>query len=118
MRIKSYDDLVSYVRDNEDLVCIEMGALRDAHGAGKLGTNVVYNIKQRLESFGLDSFPNELPTDQWKMVMIFRKSSTASDIINAVRSTSQDGVKIVKQFAGRNSDIVDKFRRIQEIVNE
>jgi hypothetical protein len=49
MKISNYEQLAEAVEKNRGVLTFQMGKLRDIHGAGKLGVNVIENIHDELD---------------------------------------------------------------------
>ena len=117
MLIDSYDSLKFDVERSGGVKCYNMKTLREAHGAGKLGTSVIVNISARLLENGMAHFPNELSLNQWEDVRVYIKASQAGAIIEAVKDVTPTGDIAIKSFAdvpGRTRTI----ERIKELVSE
>lgn len=81
MKFKNLDQVRSAVESNDGILSIEMGELRDAYGAGKLGVNVVSSISHELLAQGIKHWPPELPVKQWERVRLFKANTNLANII-------------------------------------
>lgn len=98
------------------VMTVDMGTLRDIHGAGKLGVHVVKNISEELELHGLGHYPEELPQDQWQNARIFRAGTPVAKVIRAVMSPDEKGDKILRDLGGGEAS--DVLKKIRELVCE
>ena len=116
MDITTYDDLSQHVDAEEGILLMSMGDLRDVHGAGKLGSNVVAGIADKLASVGLGHSPASLPTSQWGRALIYRKGSPLARLIEAINEPSDKSIEVLKEVGTRSSEASDTLRRIRELV--
>lgn len=115
-QIKNYDELRAAVDGNGGVIVETMGTLRDVHGAGKLGVNVVNNIKSKLDSMGIGSSPPELPTEQWKMIILYRKGSVIAKIVESITDINPNTPDILKEFSTNNAGAIETINKIKEII--
>jgi hypothetical protein len=116
MSIDSYETLAQQVDQNAGILTVQMGLLRDVHGAGKLGSIVVNSIHDRLESLGLGHTPAELPTYQEQRAIIYRKGSPVARLIEAVNTISERSDQILRQFASKDNKTNEIVQKIRELV--
>ena len=116
MNFTSYEELAQAVDQNGGLVVADMGRLRDAHGAGKLGSMVVYAIHEQLESHGLGHAPAELPTFQNERAIVYRKGTPVGRVIDAVTRIGDRSETILKEAVGKNSQSNALLQKIRELV--
>lgn len=114
MDFKSYDELDKLVKSNGNVISCFMAALRDAHGAGKLGINVVSSISEALDHRGLGHFPKNLPVNQWDKVRVYKKGTNVATLLSAALSVGEDDDAKIREFA--NNTAVDEIKRIRQIV--
>jgi hypothetical protein len=111
-----YGALLDEVKQNGGVVTVNMGRLRDVHGAGKLGNIVVESIAEQLKGVGLGHVPTALPTSQWMPVIVYRNGTPVARLIGAVNKVEEGSADIIRQFAntGKNADsaIVRKIREL------
>lgn len=109
----TYDELRQEVEDSGGVKTVDMGTLRDAHGAGKLGSTVRANITKELRSRGMNHSSGDLPSYQHEMVRIWLMGSPAGDLIEAVLNETQDADQIIRDAVETNaSDTLDKVREL------
>jgi hypothetical protein len=111
----NYDQLREKVRENNGVLTVKMGTLRDAHGAGKLGVNVRANITKELRSRGLShAHGDELPAYQEDPVRIWLMGTPAGDLIEAVHNESADSDSAIRSAV--ESDAADVLAKVRELV--
>jgi len=114
MAFKTYDDLIEIIDAGQGVTTCLMQELRNAHGAGKLGVNVVANISEALDHRGLSHFPNPLPANQLDKARIFKRGTPVGEVIRAVLTvddTKSDDV--LRNIAGNTgNDIIKKIREL------
>jgi hypothetical protein len=115
-KLNNYDELIEWLDENDGVITCEMGSLRDAHGAGKLGVNVVTNIKEELEGRGLGYIPRELSQSQTDLVRVYKKSSSVGKIIDAVNNVDDRSDKFLRSLSKRESEKI--LKKIRELVCE
>ena len=111
-----YDELNQLVKDNGDVLSVTMFALRNAHGADRLGSIVRDNISKKLKGFGLSHYPPELPASQSDHAVIFRLGTPVSGLIRAVIKPSPDTDDLIRNAVESNEkNTLDKIRELLEI---
>ena len=101
-------------RDNGNLLTVEMGDLRDIHGAGRLGIHVRSSIHRALENAGLGHYPIDLPDYQSGQVRVYRLGSDIADLIAAVTTPSSENDDALRSVSG--GEAAEMIRRIKELV--
>jgi hypothetical protein len=114
-RAERYEELLGEVKQNGGVLNVDMGRLRDVHGAGKLGNIVVQAISEELDGQGLSHTPKELPTLQWKQVIIYRNGTPVSRLINAILNVEEGSSDVIRQFTTKNDDAAT-IKKIRELV--
>jgi|HubBroStandDraft_3_1064219.scaffolds.fasta_scaffold247176_1 hypothetical protein len=117
-KFADYNELSKLVNENESVLTVTMGQLRDAHGAGKLGTTVVAGIHDRLESLGLGHMPPELSTTQWHTALLYRKGTAVARIVEAVNNIGENSEAVLRQFASRDNRASEILQKIKELVDD
>jgi hypothetical protein len=79
-----YSELYNKLELRGGVMTCEMSVLRDIHGAGKLGINVVEKISEELGQRGISHFPRYLPLNQNDKVRLFKRRSPLGELIAAV----------------------------------
>jgi hypothetical protein len=110
----TYDDLPDAVRANKGVLKLDMGALRDMQGAGKLGIYVRKDISKNLSDRGLGHFPEDLPVYQHEEVRVFERDSRIGRIVNAVLHPNAAGDKELRGLDGDDDDrdLLDQVRKL------
>jgi hypothetical protein len=85
---------------SQGVLTTNMGAVRDAYGAGRLGVHVRKAISDRLKSLGVGHYPEPLPEDQWKCVRLYRLGTPVADLIDAVLQPSAQHDEELRAAAG------------------
>lgn len=111
---ESIGGLRTSVEQAGNVKTVRMWSLRDAYGAGRLGVHVRTNISKALRGHGLGHYPPELPEYQEDFVRIYTLGSTAGELIEAVLHLSDEADDVIRDRAGRNSDVV--LEKIRELV--
>ncbi len=109
-----YDELRQKVADNSGVVTVNMGTLRDAHNAGKLGIHVRSNISKELRSRGLNHAPEELPANQHERVRLWLMGTPAGDLIEGVLKIDPNTDTKIREAA--ESDATDVLEKVRELV--
>lgn len=113
MSYRDMDDLKEKVEKNGNLMTVTMGDLRDTLGYGKLGIHVRKEIAQQLKGKGLGYYPGELPVDQWGKVRIYKRGTTADELIHAVLDPTDEGDDFLREvLSGEAEDILKKIRAL------
>jgi hypothetical protein len=115
-QFRNYQALADLVDRNEGVITCDMGSLRDAHGAGKLGTTVVANISEELDGRGLGHIPPQLPVYQDEKVRIYKKSSSVGKIIDAVEHIDRKHDDYLRRLSKGDSE--KTLKKIRELVCE
>ena len=106
--------VVKAINQSSGVLTVEMGRLRDAHKAGKLGVNVVAGISEELASRGLSHYPKSLPLNQWESARIYRNGTPIAKIVHAVLEVGVDSDVVLRDSIG--NDYGDTLRKIRELV--
>lgn len=114
MNIASYEELANFVESNGNLFPCKMERLREIHGAGRLGVNVVAGIQGKLAQHGLGHIPVELPTYQHEYVRIYKRGTPVGTIVEAVLEPTETGDERLREAAG--ADAAERLQRIRELV--
>jgi hypothetical protein len=115
----SIQDIAVDCDEEGGVVCLTLGELRDAVGAGKLGRWVLESISEELAAAGLGYFPkhlldnNEEPR-QHQAVRVYRKgASTLSRVIDAVLAPSSRGDEVLRELGSDEArETLAKVRRL------
>lgn len=110
----TYDELRNKVSEQGGVLTVTMGTLRDAHGAGKLGSTVRENITKELRSRGLNHAYEELPSYQSDKVRLWLMGTPAGDLIEAVYNESAGTDKMIRDAV--QSDAADVLEKVRELV--
>ena len=114
MDFDSYEELFAALGEASGVLTVQMGQLRDAHGAGKLGVNVVAGISEELASRGLAHYPARLPLNQWESARIYRNGSPVARLIKAVLTVDDESDAVLRTAVGNDS--TETLRKIKELV--
>jgi hypothetical protein len=114
LEMKSYEEVSDFVDKNDGIATFEMWQLRDAHGAGKLGINVVANISEELEKRGLGHQPRSLPQNQNESARVYRRGSTVGKIMEATRKVDAEADRFLRAISA--NDAADTLKKIKELV--
>ncbi|MBW4705195.1 hypothetical protein [Micromonospora sp. RL09-050-HVF-A] len=84
----SWQELRDDVDANGGVLRVSMWSLREITGLTRLKVHVVARISEALTDVGLAHLPIDLPRNQNEYVVVYRATSEAAAIINAVRNGS------------------------------
>ncbi|NMO57788.1 hypothetical protein HH310_42330 [Actinoplanes sp. TBRC 11911] len=84
----SWQELREDVDANGGVLRVSMWSLREITGMTRLKVHVVASISEALTDVGLAHLPTDLPRNQNEYVVVYRATSEAAAIINAVRNGS------------------------------
>lgn len=114
-------ELVEEVEAAGGVLAVQLGDLRDAVGADKLGKLVIERIKNELSSAGLGYFPQEVldqptaPRQNHDIRLYRRGNNAAARAIEAVITPSRQGDAFLSDLA--SNDAQDTLARIRELVS-
>ena len=112
---ESLEEIRDSVDGADGVLTPQMGDVRDAYGAGRLGVHVRTNISKKLRSMGLDHYPGELPPWQEGLVRIYRQGSAIADLIDAALDPSDEHDEELRVAVGGDAqDILDAIRELVE----
>lgn len=115
----SWDDIKEQVEKNGNVRTFSMDALKEAHGAGRLGVNVRAEISQTLAGIGLGHVPTELPSYQHEQVRIYKRGTPVGQLIEMVLSPGELNDKGLADRVGmQGPDYVAIIQKIRELVGE
>lgn len=106
------------------IVCLTLGDLRDAVGAGKLGRWVLERISEELDAEGLGYFPpavlraNDEPR-QHQEIRIYRKGpNVVARVIDAVLNPTQKGDEVLRSLGGDDArEVLAEVRKLIGVVD-
>lgn len=110
----TYDEIREELNRCGGVLTIDMGKLRDAHRARKLGVLVREGISKELRSRGINHM--ELPSYQEDTVRIWLMGSPAGDLIEAVLRASPDSDQRIRDAV--QSDAAETLAKIRELVSD
>ncbi len=110
----TYAELKEVVAANGDVLTVKMEALRNVHGAGKLGVHVRAGISADLHKQGLGHFPDELPNYYWDEVRLFMQGTQVSRLIEAARNVGEDHDAVIRELV--ESDASETIQKVRELV--
>lgn len=112
----NFKALADEVRDNNDVMAIDLGKLRSTLGYDRLGKTVLRTIANELESVGLGYFPlaildeNEYPR-QNDTLRVFRRGSAMAEIVQAVLKPTMKGDERLREAsAGDTGEVLKQIR--------
>ena len=114
-------DVVETVNEAGGVAKFDLGQLRDAVDADKLGKLVMGRISQELAAHGLGYFPRELidanpAPRQTQQIRVYRKGSgPAAKVIEAVLDPNPQGDRYLNELAGDDAQQV--LARVRELVS-
>jgi hypothetical protein len=112
--ISTYPELSAELDRRTGVMTVEMALLRDVHGAGKLGVNVVANISEALDNLRVSHWPEQLPLNQWEKVRLYKRGSAVGDLIAAVSALDERNDDVLRKIADDDSRNI--LRRVRELL--
>lgn len=82
--VDTWTQLVSLVDECEGVATVTMQTLREVAGAGRLGSTVRAQIKEKINSLGLATIRDELPNTQDATVILYKADSHVGRVVQAV----------------------------------
>ncbi|MCY4652031.1 MAG: hypothetical protein OXC95_02570 [Dehalococcoidia bacterium] len=111
---KNFQEIASHVQDNGGVVTLAMEDLRNAHGAGKLGKNVLKGIDNNLAGNGLGHWPKDLPGYAYEAVRLYALGSRFAEYLSDLDDLSEEAdVRLREIF---NDDMAKTIQSIRELV--
>ena len=111
-----YSEMVEVKEDLEqhgNIMAIKMKDLREAHGTDALGSTVVKEISQKLDTLGIKHKPDKLPQRQHHWVLIYKQ---ADELSRAIFTPSADSNKVLEKTLGAKDE--ETIQKIRELVNK
>lgn len=106
----AFDEIKKRVDDKGGVLSVPMKELREAHGASKLGNNVVNEIQAILAEKGIAHSPADLPTAAVKKVRLYTLMSRLKDSVAANNGLFSEKA----DEAVRKSVMLDDYARMVE----
>lgn len=117
--MSTWDGIKERVEQQGDIRTVTMEELREAYGASRLGVHVRNEISRALAGVGLGHIPEELPSYQHEQVRLYKKGTTAGELIDTVLSPGEyNDNKLVEQLGDGQADYADIVQKIRELVAE
>jgi hypothetical protein len=106
------------VESNGGVKTFQMERLRDAFGAGRLGTIVCEEISRELAGIGLGHIPEVLPTYQTEPVRIYRRGSLLAEVIDIIlKPGEKNDTELLTRFGKTDLNHADTIAKIRELVS-
>jgi capsular polysaccharide biosynthesis protein len=86
----SFDDLAELVEEEGAIATIRMETLRIINGSERLGSTVVDKISEELDDASLGHYPETLPTNKNKIVLVFAKSTNLAKLLRILNDIQED----------------------------
>lgn len=113
------DEIKQKVEKSGNLLTISMEHLREAHGAGRLGSQVRQDISRKLAEIGLGHIPTELPSYQQEFVRLYKRGTAIGELIEQVLHPGEQNDRIlVERFGQVATDYATIVQKIRELVVE
>ena len=116
MSLAGLDAVARRVREHGGVLSVNMGQLRDAVGAGKLGSNVVAEISNGLRERGIRHYPEKLPTYQHEVVRLYEAGSHVGRLVEAVLTPGQEGDDVLRAATSGSGDGIDIYERLKSVI--
>lgn len=129
---ESWQELRDAVDAHDGVLRVSMWSLREITGKYRLKVHVVAGISEALLDVGLVHLPPDLPRNQNEYVVVFRASSDAAHIVNAVRNGSSseaaeqalrkvntsDTLKTDRKNEAKLEDLASKVDELESVIKE
>ena len=113
----TWDEIKAAVEKNGNVLTVTMETLRDANGAGKLGSHIREAISKALAGMGLGHIPAELPAYQHEPVRLYKHGTPVGELIDKVLTPGQQNDSYISEHMGENSpDYAAIVQKIKELV--
>lgn len=106
------------IDQHEGLAEVDMRAVREAGGWGRLGDAMVKELRKQMldEGIGILPFDGPLPTDQNRKVWVYRTDSPLGKIVEAVQDpTRRTAVKLRKLNSSVRTEAEEILGRIAQL---
>ena len=114
---QTLEDLVREIEENDGILSIPMGTLREIHGEySRLGERVVKEISKELSRHGIGHYPNPMPTYQSRWTRLFRKGTPIEDLIRAVAGPDPKNDMLLRDMMQR--DARETLNKIKAMICE
>ena len=111
--ISSLENLRDEVIQSDGVLTLDMGTVRNAYGATRLGPQICQNISDKLRGLGIGHVGEYLPELRHEDVRFFHIGSPTGRLIESVLSPgSSNDSRIVEVAAGDEAAKLDKIREI------
>ena len=113
VKFGSLQQVKDAVEEHGGILTVRMLALREAHGAERLGSLVRDEIATRLQQLGLAYQPDPLPRYQEEEARLYTRDGKVAELINAARQVGPRHDAVLRQAAGNTSaEIIDRIREL------
>lgn len=112
-RFADLDQVKNEVENHGNVLTVTMGELRDAYGAGKLGANVVENIRKSLAGLGIAVSPDP-EAEQAQKVRLYKLGTPVADLITAVTTPGPVEDDVIRRQIDEAAE--ELLKRVREIV--
>lgn len=85
-KFTAWTELLAAVENNDGVYQVSMETLRQLEGAQRVGPGVQLAIQTRLTKYGFGHLPETLPPRGTDRVILYRRGTPASDVIEAIRT--------------------------------
>ena len=115
----TWEEVKSAVEDNGNVMTVNMGVLRDVHGAGRLSSYISAEIGQKLLGVGVAFIPRDLPTYQHELVRLYNLGTDIGKLIEVIMTPGEQTDKILlSRPAEPKVDYAEIVRKIRDLVVE
>lgn len=110
--VSGYEQFAGLIEDRGGVFPTTMEVLRDAHGVGKLGVHIRKAIADELQSRGIGTLPEVLPSYYHEEVRLFRLGTPIADVVSAVLHPSAAGDDTLRRSGGNDAEMINQIRAI------
>ena len=111
--VGSYDDLFEKVDDEGGIATIRMEMLRKLNESERLGSTVVATISSELSDVGLGHYPETLPTNKSKIVLLFARKTNFAKVLDSLSDIQEDTDEDIRDVTEASAN--DAKKRIAQI---
>ena len=102
------------IDENDGVLTLMMGEVRDAYGAERLGVNVRRGIRLMLQRMGIDWWPETLSNNQNIYIRLYRLGTPVAKVIQAALRPGSRRDQTLREVAA--SDKAKILQQVRELV--
>ena len=115
MRYDSLEQIKEAVADHGGVLTLNMGELRDAYGADRLGSHIREGIEGEFGELGLAHRPRRLTNCQEDTVRLYLPKSPVGKLLEAASRRGESSDNVLRRLA--NGEAERKLRQMTELLS-